>query len=156
MKRPLPERILNMRVQDVMTPNVKCCAPDTPLREVARLMREADCGAIPVVENASDHSSGKVIGMLTDRDIVCRVIANGRDALGLSAASCMSTPVVTVRADETLTNCCRLMEQKRVRRVPVVDDAGRCCGIVSQADIARHAPEARTGDLVQEISKPAA
>jgi CBS domain-containing protein len=156
MKRPLPERIIDMRVRDVMTADVRCCTPDTPLPEVANLMREHDCGALPVVDKIANKSSGKVMGMITDRDIVCRVIAKGSDVTSLTAASCMSTPVVTVQADETLANCCRLMEQKRVRRVPVVDEGGRCCGIVSQADIARHAPEARTGDLVQEISKPAA
>jgi CBS domain-containing protein len=153
MPRPLPERIISMRVKDVMTPNVRCCRPDTPLPEVARIMREGDCGALPVVDTAN---GGRVIGMITDRDITVRLVAKGRNPLELSAASCMSTPVVTVRADETLGNCCGIMEQRKVRRLPVIDEAGRCMGIVSQADIARHAPEARTGDLLQEISKPAA
>ncbi len=116
-------------------------------------MREGDCGSLPVVD---EGNGGRVIGMITDRDVTIRLVAKGRNPLELSAASCMSTPVVTVRADETLGNCCRLMEQRKVRRLPVVDDAGRCIGIVSQADIARNAPEARTGDLLQEISKPAA
>jgi CBS domain-containing protein len=106
-----------------------------------------------VTESAS---GGKVIGMITDRDIALRAVAAGRNPLELGAASCMSTPVVTVRESASLTECCSLMEQKKVRRVPVVDESGRCVGIVSQADIAQHAPEARTGDLVQEISKPAA
>jgi CBS domain-containing protein len=144
-----------MRVRDVMTPGVRCCGPEMPLRDVAKLMHEGDCGAIPVIETTTDHA-GKVIGIVTDRDIACRIVAHGRNPLELSAASCMSTPVVTVRSDAGLAECCQVMEQKRVRRVPVVDEAGRCVGIVSQADIARHAPEARTGDLVQEISKPAA
>lgn len=153
MRRPLPERIINMRVRDVMTTDVRCCSPDTPLPEVARLMRDGDCGALPVVDQGN---GGRVIGMITDRDVTIRLVAKGRNPLELGAASCMSTPVVTVRADETLGNCCRMMEQRKVRRMPVVDDSGRCIGIVSQADIARNVPEARTGDLLQEISKPAA
>lgn len=136
-----------------MTTKVRCCAPDTPLRDVARIMREGDCGALPVTETAA---GGKVIGIITDRDITVRLVATARNPLELSAASCMSTPVVSVHAGATLTEACRMMEHRKVRRLPVVDDAGRCVGIISQADIARHAPEARTGDLVQEISKPAA
>ncbi len=139
-----------------MTTNVRCCAPDTPVRQAAQLMREGDCGAIPVIEKSSGAGEGRVIGIITDRDIACRIVANGRNPLEMSVGACMSTPVVTVRSDSGLTECCTLMEQRKVRRVPVVDESGRCVGIVSQADIARHAPEARTGDLVQGISQPAA
>ena len=139
-----------MKVSQLMTREVEVASPGETLENAAKVMAALDAGVLPVGEN------DRLVGMITDRDIVCRTIANGRNALELTAASCMSTPVVTVAADETLANCCRLMEQKRVRRVPVVDTSGACCGIVSQADIARHAPEARTGDLVQEISKPAA
>jgi len=153
MNRPLPERVVNMRVQDVMTKNVRCCKPDTPLPDVARIMRENDCGALPVVDSANGE---RVIGMVTDRDITVRLVAKDRNPLELSAASCMSTPVVTIGPEDSLGNCCRIMEERRVRRLPVVDESGRCIGIIAQADIARHAPEARTGDLLQEISKPAA
>jgi len=150
MRRPLPERIITIRVKEAMTSSVRCCSPSTSVPEAARLMREGDCGAIPVIE------ADRVIGIVTDRDIACRLVANGRNPLNQTVASCMSTPVVTVRDDAGLTECCQLMEQKKVRRLPVVDAQGRCVGIVSQADIARHAPEARTGDLVQGISQPAA
>ena len=136
-----------------MTTTVRCCAPETPLREVARIMCEGDCGALPVIDG---KDGGRVIAMITDRDITVRLVAGGRNPLELSAASCMSTPVITVRPDATLTEACRVMEQRKVRRLPVVDETGRCVGIISQADIARLAPEARTGDLVQEISKPVA
>jgi CBS domain-containing protein len=155
-KKPFPERVISMRVRDVMTPNPRCCAPDTPVQQAAVLMREGDCGAIPVIETASATSEGRVIGIITDRDIACRVVATGRDPRQLTVGESMSTPVVTVRADAGLNECCQVMEQRKVRRVPVVDDAGHCVGIVSQADVARHAPEARTGDLVQGISQPAA
>jgi CBS domain-containing protein len=156
MKRPLPERVINMRVRDVMTRNVRCCAPDTPVREAALLMRDGDCGAIPVIEPSSGQGEGRVIGIVTDRDIACRIVANDQNPLEMTVGACMSTPVITVRLDASLTECCTLMEQRKVRRVPVVDENGRCVGIVSQADIARHAPEARTGDLVQGISQPVA
>ena len=139
-----------------MTTNVRCCTQDTPVREAAMLMRDGDCGAIPVIETSLGKGEGRVIGIITDRDIACRIIANGRNPLEMIVGTCMSTPVVTVRSDSGLTECCKLMEQRKVRRVPVVDENGRCVGIVSQADVARHAPEARTGDLVQGISQPAA
>jgi CBS domain-containing protein len=145
-----------MKVQDVMTTNVRTCVPDTPVRQAALLMRDGDCGAIPVIEASSGQGEGRVIGIVTDRDIACRIVANGLNPLEMSVGACMSTPVVTVRFNSGLTECCRLMEQRKVRRVPVIDESGRCVGIVSQADVARHAPEARTGDLVQGISQPAA
>ena len=151
--RPLPERVIKMRVRDVMSTDVQCCGPDTPLPEVARIMRENDCGALPVVDSAN---GGRIIGMVTDRDITVRLVAKDRNPLQLSAASCMSTPVIAIGPDESLGACCQIMEQRKIRRLPVVDQAGQCIGIISQADIALHAPEARTGDLLQEISKPAA
>ncbi len=142
-----------MKVKEAMSANVRTCGPETPLSEVARIMYEGDCGALPVVDAANDS---RVIGMITDRDITIRLVARGLNPLDLQASSCMSTPVASIGPEDSLTNACRIMESRKVRRLPVVDESGRCVGIISQADIARHAPEARTGDLLQEISKPAA
>jgi CBS domain-containing protein len=125
-----------VRVEEVMTKNPTCCGPDTPLRDVARLMVDCDCGEIPVL----DSRSGRPIGVITDRDIVCRTIAEGRNPLELAARDCMTSRVVTVTSDKSIDECCELMERHQIRRILVVDAAGPCCGIVSQADIARRLP----------------
>jgi CBS domain-containing protein len=142
-----------MQVREIMTPNPFCCTSTTSLRDVAKAMVEQDCGEIPVVE-AND--SGALVGVVTDRDIVCRLIAAGRNPLEETAESCMSTPVVVVWESTQVEDCARLMEENQIRRVPVVDGGGACCGIVSQADIAQHASRRVTAELVKDVSQPAA
>ena len=140
-----------MNVKDLMTPEPACCTADTSLAGVARLMVVNDCGEIPVVE---DNNTKIPIGVVTDRDIVCRVIANDQNPLDITAGACMSKPVVTVTPDMSLEECCRLMEEKLVRRLPVVDDSGACVGIVSVADIALHTGKNVAGHIVREVSEP--
>jgi CBS domain-containing protein len=140
-----------VRVKDIMSRNVACCTPDASLQEVARAMLECDCGEIPVVENKQGM---RPVGVVTDRDIACRAVATGQDTREMKAADCMSSPCVTVTPDTTLEDCCRVMEQKQVRRVLAVDAGGACCGIVAQADIARNAPKRETGRVVTEVSRP--
>src|SRR6266700_3201352 len=111
-----------MKVRDMMTGDPACCTAETSLPEVARMMVDRDCGEIPVVDNTS---SKVPIGVVTDRDIVCRTVANGLNPLDLTAADCMSKPTVTVTPEMSLEECCRIMEDKLIRRVPVVDDRGR-------------------------------
>lgn len=137
-----------MIVKEVMTADPACCAPDTRLPEVARMMVDNDCGEIPVVENRIP------VGVLTDRDIVCRAVAKDKNPLELTAADCMTKPIVTVRAETSVEECCRIMEEKQIRRVPVVDDSGACCGIVALADIAREAKSSVAGEVVKEVSEP--
>src|SRR5229473_2669044 len=122
-----------MQVREMMTTDPVFCTADTALPEVARMMVDKDCGEIPVVEN---KSSKIPIGVVTDRDIVCRTVANGLNPLDLTAADCMTKPIVTVTPDMSLEECCRIMEEKLIRRVPVVNERGSCCGIVSLADVA--------------------
>jgi CBS domain-containing protein len=122
------------------------------LADVARLMRDHDCGAIPVVE--TDATGNKLVGIITDRDIVVRGLADGTDPLRLTAGDCMTMVVATVIPKTSLEDCAQLMEEHQVRRVPVVDDKGDCCGIVAQADLARHAPVKETGEVVREVSQP--
>ena len=138
-----------MRVSDIMSTSVACCSPQTSLMEVARMMVDHDCGEIPVVDAA-----GAPIGVVTDRDITCRTVAEGRNAVLLRAADCMTSPCVTVRPDTSLAECCLVLEMNRIRRVPVVDASGACCGIVAQADIAREAPRTDAGRLVSRVSQP--
>ena len=138
-----------MQVREIMSMDPKCCSPTTSLIEVAKLMVEEDCGEIPVCDEG-----GKPVGVLTDRDIVCRLIAKGKEPTTLSARDAMSSPVVTVTADTTLEDCARLMEQYQVRRLPVVDEQGRCVGMVAQADLATKAPRDTTMEVVSKVSEP--
>jgi CBS domain-containing protein len=137
--------------KEIMTPAPQCCSGETLLNEVANLMVEADCGEIPVVD-----ASNRLIGVITDRDIVCRVVAKGKNPSAVTAAECMTEPVVVVKEDTALADVLSVMEENQIRRVPVVDESGRCCGIISQADIALCAPEPETGELVREVSKDSA
>jgi CBS domain-containing protein len=139
---------MSQLAKDVMTANPECCASDRPLGEVARLMIEQDCGEIPVVDDRQ-----KLIGVVTDRDIVVRAVAHGHDPANLTAGDVMSQPVVSVHASAPLDEVVETMERHQIRRVPVVDDDGCCCGIIAQADIARHAAREETGELVREVSR---
>ena len=134
--------------REIMTPSPQCCSGDTLLNEVANLMVEADCGEIPIVD-----TENRLIGVVTDRDIVCRVVAKGKNPSAVTAAECMSEPVVCVTEDATLAAVIAVMEENQIRRVPVVDATGSCCGIISQADIAQAADETETGEMVKEVSK---
>jgi len=142
-----------MTVRDVMTTNPAVCARETRLTEVARMMKDCDCGEIPVVDS---KDALRPIGVVTDRDIVVRVIAEGRNPSESSTGDCMTTPVVTVTPDSDLDACVDLMEEKQIRRVPVVDERGRLVGIVAQSDIARKASRNLTSELVREVSQPQA
>src|SRR5262245_1321125 len=141
-----------MQVKDLMTPDPVCCSKDAHLAEVARMMRDTDCGAIPVVDD--DATGHKLVGIITDRDIVIRGIADAADPSKLTAGDCMSLAVATVTPETSLEECEHVMEQHQVRRVPVVDDKGHCCGIVAQADLALHAPLPETGEVLREVSQP--
>ena len=138
-------------VQDVMSPDLACCFPDASLVDVAHLMVSHDCGEIPVL----DPRTSTPIGVVTDRDIVCRAVAERKNPLELRASDCMSSPAVTVTPDMPLARCCELLEQHMIRRAPVVDQSGRCCGIVSQADVATKASQILTASMVRQVSQPA-
>jgi len=141
-----------MNVGEVMTKNPACCTPETGLQEVAQMMVDNDCGCIPVVD---DTASKMPVGMITDRDITCRVVANGQNPLDLTAQDAMTSTVVSVTPETSLSDCCDLMEESKVRRVAVVDNTGACCGIIAQADIATNASGKKTAEVVQEVSKSA-
>lgn len=140
-----------MQVKDIMTTDPQCCTPDATLERVARMMVDNDCGEIPVVENMASMIP---VGVITDRDITCRTVAQGLNPLTMTAADCMSAPPATVMPDMSLDECCKVMEENQIRRVPVVDASGACCGIVAQADIARHASKRDTAEVVREVSEP--
>ncbi|HEX9960979.1 MAG TPA: CBS domain-containing protein [Pyrinomonadaceae bacterium] len=140
-----------MRVSDIMTPNPACCMPDTRLPEVARMMADGDCGEIPVVENLDTRIP---VGVITDRDITCRAVAKDLNPSEMTAADCMTAnPVVTVTPDLSVEECALLMEDHKIRRVPVLDESGGVCGIVALADIASNTSKRDAGDVLQEVSE---
>jgi CBS domain-containing protein len=134
--------------RDVMTPNPACCTPDTPLDQVAKMMIQNDCGEIPVID-----ASDEIVGVVTDRDIVCRVVAEGKNPIGYTAENCMTQPVVTVHADDPIPDVLSTMERHQIRRVPVVDDRDQCVGIIAQADVAWAGRERDVAELVREVSR---
>lgn len=140
-----------MRLLELMTSDPACCTPDTTLREVARMMVEYDCGEIPVCNSGE---RGTIVGVITDRDIVCRAVADGMDMSEATVSQCMTTPAMTLTAESTLEDAVNLMEENMIRRIPIVDKDGCVCGMVSQADIARKSDGSKVGEVVREVSKP--
>jgi CBS domain-containing protein len=134
--------------RDIMTPDPACCTVNMTLDQVAKMMVQNNCGEIPVLD-----VNDRPIGVITDRDIVSRVVAKGKNPAAYTAESCMSQPVVTVSPHDPLENVVATMEKHQIRRVPVADERGCCTGIVSQADIARAEPLSEVGELVREVSQ---
>lgn len=141
-----------MQVKDIMTKNPVYGTPDTSLRVIAQMMVENDCGCIPIVASEEERTP---IGMITDRDIVVRTVAANRDPFDLQAEDIMTGDIVTVMPEMSIEECCNLMEGKQIRRVAVINENGILCGMVAQADIAKHAPTDKTAEVVQEVSKAA-
>ena len=134
-------------VADVMTPGVESTTSSEALRDAARTMREGDFGSMPVVDD------GRLVGVLTDRDIVVRAVAEGLDPAVARVGEVASRDPVTVSPGEDLDEAIELMSRHRVRRLPVVE-GGRLVGVVSQADVALDGKEKKTGAVVEEISQP--
>jgi CBS domain-containing protein len=111
-------------------------------------MRQNDCGEIPVVDSAE-----RPIGVVTDRDIVCRVVAEGKNPMAYTVDRCMSQPVITVSTETPVEEVINTMEKHRIRRVPVVDASGACAGIIAQADVAWAERLSEVGELVREVSR---
>jgi CBS domain-containing protein len=134
-------------VGDGMTSNPCSIDADKPVSYAAKMMRDEDVGAAPVVEG------DKLIGMLTDRDITIRVVAEGKDPESTMVRDVASTRTITIDRDQDLDEARRLMAEHQLRRLPVVDDDGKLLGVVAQADIARESDAAETGRTVEEISR---
>ncbi len=139
---------MSIKVRDAMTPGVRSVSPTDSLMEAARAMKEQDVGSLPVVED------GRVVGIVTDRDIVVRAVAEGVDPRTATVGDVASGDLVTVEPDEDLDDALKLMAQHRVRRLPVVED-GRLVGVVAQADVALEANDKDAGEMLAEISQPA-
>jgi CBS domain-containing protein len=139
--------MMGKNVADVMTTRPRCASPDTPLQEVAQIMEAEDVGAVPLIEGE------RLVGMITDRDIVIRAIAKGKDTSGMPARAVASQELVTVSPDQDLSDVLQLMAQHKVRRLPVVE-GDRLVGIVAQADVALEAKEKAAGEMLEGISEP--
>jgi CBS domain-containing protein len=135
-----------IRCRDIMTRNVTTATRENTLQDVAVLMRDGDMGSVPVVED------GKLVGIVTDRDIVVRSVADGR-APSTSVAEAMTTDIFSVKPDDFVFEAIRLMGDKQVRRIPVVDENGNLAGIIAMADIALEMEDEREiAETLEEIS----
>lgn len=134
-------------IRDVMSSNPCAIDADKPVAHAAKMMKQEDVGLAPVVEG------DRLVGTLTDRDIVLRVVAEGKDPQTVTAREVASTDLVTIDPQQDLEEALRLMASKQVRRLPVVEE-GLLVGVLAQADIARAAEEQQTGRLVEDISQP--
>jgi CBS domain-containing protein len=137
---------MHKSIQEAMTPNPTTVEPTTPAQEAARIMKSEDIGSLPIVEG------DKLVGVITDRDLAIRIIADG---LGIDTpvGEIASKDVVTVDPQQTLEEAARLMAEHKVRRLPVVEEDGRLVGILAQADIAQTGHDSLTGETVQQISQ---
>ena len=138
---------MGQRIRDIMTSNPSTVEPDKTVVDAARIMKQEDAGVVPVTEN------GRLTGMVTDRDIAIRVVAEGRDPQSTPVREVASKDLVTVDPQQDLDEALRLMAQHQVRRLPVVEEDRRLVGVVAQADVARHGNDTQTGQVVQEISE---
>ena len=137
---------------EVMTREPACCEPGDSIVRAAQVMKTEDVGAIPVVENKAGR---RLVGIITDRDIVVKVLAGSGRIEGASVRDAMTQNPVTVREDEDVNRALSAMADRKVRRIPVVDANGALRGIIAQADIAtRLHRDKTTGDLVEAISEP--
>ena len=139
--------MMGTKVHEVMTDSPRCVTPDTSVSDAAVLMESEDIGSLPILDGE------RLAGMVTDRDIVIRAIAKGKDPRGMPVREVASGEVVTVHADDDLSDALQLMASQQVRRLPVVDENDRLVGVLAQADVAAAAKEKSVGEMVEEISK---
>jgi CBS domain-containing protein len=141
-----------MRIREVMSPNPVCCLPADSAQRVARMMCDHNIGSVPVV---MDQESRKLVGVITDRDLCCSLVADGLDPKSTTIEKFMTLNPVTCHEEEDVENCERLMQEHQIRRIPIVDAEGGVIGIVAQADVALKDKSERVSKTVAEISKPA-
>jgi CBS domain-containing protein len=135
-------------IRDLMTSDPKVVEPDRPVAEAAKLMKQEDVGIVPIVDD-QNH----LVGTITDRDITVRLVAEEKDPKSTTVSEIASQSPITVDPQQDLDEALRLMAQHQVRRLPVVEEDGKLVGIVAQADVAREGEDARTGEVVEQISR---
>lgn len=134
------------QIKDVMTSNPTTCEPQASVVDAAKVMAQEDVGSIPTVE------TDRLVGVVTDRDIVIRVVAEGRDPQSVTVGDVASRNLVTVSPDDDLDRALKLMAENQVRRLPVVE-GDKLVGIVAQRDIALQGADHETGQVVEQISR---
>jgi CBS domain-containing protein len=148
-----PKGANTMKCNEIMTKDPTCCLPGDTVDQAAQLMKDEDVGSVPVV---ADQTTKRVLGIVTDRDLAVKVVAEARQIAAVKVEEVMTRNPVTCHEDDDLQKAIDSMEKHQVRRIPVVDDNNRIIGIIAQADIAirAHEPET-TAEVVEEISKSA-
>lgn len=143
------------KCSEVMTARPVCCEPEDSVSHAADMMRQHDVGSLPVVDS---RDSGRLVGIVTDRDLVTKVVARSRPVDSATVKDAMTAGPATCREDDDVETAVSLMAERQVRRMPVVDGGGRLTGIIAQADVAtRIHRDQKTGELVEAIStSPAA
>lgn len=136
-----------MKVHELMTRDPAILQPESTVAEAAVVMKREDCGSLPVVK------AGKLVGIVTDRDIVLRAVAAKKDPAQLSVSEIMSNDPVIVTSETTADDATKLMSEKQVRRLPVVDD-GRLVGILAIGQLARHESAKAVGETLKQVSQP--
>jgi CBS domain-containing protein len=137
---------MHKSIQEAMTPNPTTIEPSTPAQEAARTLKAEDVGALPIVED------GKLVGVITDRDLAIRVLADGKST-DTPVSEIASKDIVTIDPQQSLEEAARLMAEHQVRRLPVVEEDGKLVGILAQADVAQSGHDTLTGETVQRISQ---
>lgn len=140
------ERIMN--IEKAMHKGAKWVAPETSVREIAALMKRDDIGAVPVGEN------DRLIGMITDRDLALRVLPDGADSAKLKARDVMTKGIVYCRTDQTVEDAIHLMEDKKIRRLPVINDKKRLVGMLTLGDVSHNTSRELMGELVHAVAMP--
>jgi CBS domain-containing protein len=140
-----------MKASEIMSRDPRCVTPDTPLREAARLMKDEDVGILPVVES---QGSKKLVGVVTDRDIAIRHVAEGHTTADCKVSEAMSSNVRTARESDSVDDIMNVMGREQVRRIPIVNDRGDLIGIVAQADLVLEASDRKAERTVEQISRP--
>jgi CBS domain-containing protein len=141
-----------MKIKEVMSPNPACCTPSDSAQTAARIMRDRNIGSIPVV---IDQQSRELVGVITDRDLCCSIVADGLDPKTTPIQKFISSDPVTCRDGENVDKCERAMQEHQIRRIPIVDGDNHVIGIVAQADLALKDKAEKVSKTVAEISKPA-
>ncbi|HET6389192.1 CBS domain-containing protein [Hyphomicrobium sp.] len=135
-----------MKVREAMHKGAEWVSPDTPIAQIAQTMRNLDIGCLPVGEN------DRLVGMVTDRDIICRGLADSSDASDLTAENVMTRGIVYCNAEEDLEDALHLMEEKQIRRLPVIDENKRMVGMLSLGDISHAVARELSGEVVCAVS----
>jgi CBS domain-containing protein len=138
---------MHQTVRDAMTSNPQAIKPDTTAQEAAKLIKQEDVGSAPIVDD-----DGKLTGVVTDRDLAVRILAEGKSP-DTPVSEIASKDLVTIDPDQGLEEAARLMAEHQVRRLPVVEEDGKLVGVLAQADVAQAGHDTLTGETVQQISQ---